>query len=287
MFIEPMLLEKRDQPFTHADYIFEPKIDGHRLILSHVGGVTRLYTRHNNDVTRQYPEITSVNFGYDVILDGEIACIDPLTGAICFESVMERFQTRKDDKIRSMRASLPVNFIVFDVLFLNGNDLRGRPLMKRKETLAGLQLDQYGCFGTIPYFERDGESLFTQICANKMEGIVAKRKESAYVGRRSDAWLKIINWTYADVVITGYRKEEFGWLTAVQTDDGKLRYAGVIELGVTPTQKKAFYGVSKALISGEDRNNVYVEPRIRAKVKIRNWTKKGLLRSPAFVEFIL
>ncbi|WP_327204638.1 hypothetical protein [Paenibacillus polymyxa] len=91
----------------------------------------------------------------------------------------------------------------------------------------------------------------------------------------------------ADVFITGYRKEEFGWLAGVPNESGKIRPSGIIELGATPTHKKAFYGVSKALITGEDREYVYVEPRIRARVKMRNWTKAGLLRSPVFTEFIV
>ncbi|MMZ50327.1 putative DNA ligase-like protein [compost metagenome] len=129
--------------------------------------------------------------------------------------------------------------------------------------------------------------MFAQIEARGMEGVVAKRKESTYVSRRSASWQKVINWSYADVFITGYRKEEFGWLAGVPNESGKIRPSGIIELGATPTHKKAFYGVSKSLITGEDREYVYVEPRIRARVKMRNWTKAGLLRSPVFTEFIV
>ncbi|MGF9911192.1 hypothetical protein ABEX47_03050 [Paenibacillus ehimensis] len=120
-----------------------------------------------------------------------------------------------------------------------------------------------------------------------MEGIVAKRAESIYVSGRSDAWLKIINWTYVDVTITGYRKAEFGWLASVPGSGGKLRQAGVIELGVTPQHRAAFYSVKDRLKTHEDRNFVYLEPRLKARVKMRNWTKAGLLRAPTFVEFIL
>lgn len=120
------------------DYIFEPKIDGHRLILSHTNGETRLFTRHNNDCTRQYPELLSVPFMDDIILDGEIACVDPDTGAISFESVMERFSAKKADKVRRLSEQLPANYIVFDVLRYKGVDLRGLPLKQRKEVLGSI-----------------------------------------------------------------------------------------------------------------------------------------------------
>lgn len=289
MFISPMLLETAAAPFSDSRYIYEPKIDGHRLIYSQTDGAVRLYTRHNNECTRQYPEIngsTNALFPHDIVLDGEIACVDPLTGAIDFESVMSRFQARRADKIRQLTQTLPVTYVVFDILRYKGEDLCNRPLMERKEILAGLTLPN-AHFGVTPYIEGAGEALFAQMQARAMEGVVAKRKNSVYESRRSASWQKIINWTCADVYLSGYKKAEFGWLASVPADSGKMRPAGVIEFGVSPTHKKAFYGVSKALITGEDSDFVYVDPRIKARVKIRNWTRAGMLRSPVFTEFIV
>ncbi|WP_439412693.1 ATP-dependent DNA ligase [Enterobacter ludwigii] len=288
MFIDPMLLATAQAPFSDSGYIFEPKIDGHRLIFSQQNGVVRLYTRHNNDCTRQYPEIASALFPHDIVLDGEIACVDPATGISVFESVMSRFQAKKTDKIAALARTLPSTFVIFDVLQYNGKDLRRLPLMERKEILASVSLPS-ASFGVIPFIEGAGKALFMQIEEREMEGVVGKRKDSAYeTGRRSDNWRKVINWSYADVFITGYRKEEFGWLAAVPTiNNAKMRPAGIIELGANSTHKKAFYNVVKPLITGEDRNFVYVEPRIKARVKMRNWTKSGMLRSPVFTEFIV
>lgn len=288
MFIEPMLLATAPAPFSDSHYIFEPKIDGHRMIFSQQNGVVRLYTRHNNDCTRQYPEIASALFPHDIVLDGEIACVDPIKGISDFESVMTRFQAKKTDKIMALAGTLPSTFVIFDVLQYNGTDLRHQPLMERKEILASIPLPS-ASFGIVPFIEGAGEALFTQIEERSMEGVVGKRKDSVYeTGRRSDKWRKVINWSYANVFITGYRKEEFGWLASVPTlDNVKMRPAGIIELGANPTHKKAFYNVVKPLITGEDRNFVYVEPRIRARVKMRNWTRSGMLRSPVFTEFIV
>jgi DNA ligase-1 len=281
MFISPMLLETATEPFDSHNYIYEPKIDGHRLILSCMDGKTKLYTRHNNDCTKQYPEL-NIDFGYDVILDGEVACTDD-QGLVCFESVMERFSTRKVDKVKKLRLKLPANFVVFDVLFLKGKDLRRLPLIKRKEILHSLKFPN--SVSAIPYFDQ-GITLYDQIRNLGMEGIVAKKRESVYVSARSSNWLKVINWTEVSVYITGYRKKEFGWLTAVKTDTG-FRGVGIIELGAAPKHKKALYAVSKQLKTGEDDSFIYLEPKIEAKVKIRNWTRKGLLRSPVFMEFLI
>lgn len=287
MFIDPMLLATAPRPFSDPRFIYEPKGDGHRLIFSQQDGVVRLYTRHNNDCTRQYPEITGVLFPHDIVLDGEIACVDPATGVSDFEAVMTRFQTKKADKIARLSATLPVYYAVFDILCYNGEELRRLPLMQRKEILSGIPIPNPN-ISVVPYVEGVGEALFAQIQARGMEGVVGKRADSVYeTGRRSDNWRKVINWTHADVYITGYKKSEFGWLAGIADDYGKVRPAGIIEFGVGPMEKKAFYGVSQALVTGEDRDFVYVEPRIRASVKMRNWTRAGMLRSPVFERFIV
>ncbi|MEC0241960.1 ATP-dependent DNA ligase [Paenibacillus dokdonensis] len=285
MFISPMLLATAPSPFSHSNFIFEPKVDGHRLIFSQESGVIRLYTRHNNDCTRQYPELHAP-FEDDIILDGEVACVDPATGISDFEAVMTRFQSKKPDKIKQLTNMLPVTYVVFDILQHKGRDLRRLPLMERKTILNSIDMPA-SAFGVTPYVEGAGEALFEQIESWGMEGMVGKRMNSQYVSCRSDAWKKVINWSYAEVFITGYRKEKFGWLTAVADGSGKLRPTGIIEHGPGTKAKQAFYGVSKGIVSGVDRNFVYLEPRIRAEVKMRNWTKSGLLRSPVFTQFII
>ncbi|RJG23359.1 RNA ligase family protein [Paenibacillus thiaminolyticus] len=285
MFIPPMLLETAQEPFSDPQYIYEPKFDGHRAILSCIRGQTRIYTRHNNECTRQYPELLAVPFEEDMILDGELVCIAP-AGAVDFEAVMTRFQARRSDSIQRLSSQLPATFVVFDILMYHGEDLRRLPLMQRKEILATASLPTNGHITVCPFIEAAGEALYDDICARSMEGIVCKRKNSRYVSRRSPAWQKVINWTYVDVWISGYRKEEFGWLVAVEDGDRRLRPAGVIELGANQDHKRAFYGVAKPLVIGEDKNNVYLQPAIRAKVKTRNWTKVSMLRDPVFVKFL-
>ncbi|MED4581901.1 ATP-dependent DNA ligase [Brevibacillus choshinensis] len=276
MFISPMLLEQVDKPFSDGRYVFEPKIDGHRLILSRGNGVTRLYTRHNNDVTPKYPEL--ISDGPDIVLDGELAVFDPETGVPDFEMTMARFQSKC--------SRLPISYVVFDILRYDGADLRDLPLMERKTVLDSAITDT-PTMSKIACIDGHGEDLWDAIVARNMEGVVAKWKDGRYhTGKRTDDFVKIINYTYADVHIAGYRKGDFGWIAHVPREGGGLRPVGVIELGVPPTHKQAFYGVVKPLITGEDRNFVYVQPQIKARVKFRNWTKSGMLRSPVFVDFI-
>ncbi|MGD0032568.1 ATP-dependent DNA ligase [Paenibacillus illinoisensis] len=285
MFISPMLLETAPGPFSHSNFIFEPKVNGHRLIYSQQSGNVRLYTRHNNDCTRQYPELV-LPFEHDIILDGEVACTDPETGLDDFEAVMSRFSTRQHSKVQQLIRTLPVTFAIFDILQYKGQDLRKLPLIQRKAILQSLTLPSKS-FGIVPHVEGAGEALFAQIEAMGMEGVVGKKKDSQYSSIRSKEWQKVINWSYADVYITGYKKGEFGWLVAVADASGKLRPAGIIEHGPSPKHKQAFRGVCNQLVTGEDKNHIYLEPRIRAKVKMRNWTKSGLLRTPVFERFIV
>jgi DNA ligase-1 len=286
MFIPPMLLEKSDIPFNDPAFVFEPKIDGHRLIMTYKNGEGRLFTRHNNECTRQYPELWNPAVsGDDFILDGEVCSIDPDNGTIDFESIMERFQLSKQSKINAAAHNRPVHYIVFDVLRYNGRDLCRLPLIKRKSILDSI-IKPNPFISVIPVVENNGTDLYSAICAERMEGIVGKRKDSQYVSRRSKDWLKIVRYEYAEVYISGYRKVEFGLLAQVE-ENGSKRAAGIIELGVPPKHKKAFYGIAKQLITVEDKNFVYIEPSLKAKVKFRNWTRNNMLRTPTFVEFVV
>ncbi|OME86541.1 MULTISPECIES: ATP-dependent DNA ligase [Paenibacillus] len=281
MFIEPMLLATAPVPFSDPRDIFEPKIDGHRLLFSQKADRIRLYTRHETECTQQYPELLAP-FDHDILLDGEVACTGP--DGVDFEEVMTRFKAKKDHRIKELTATSPVTYVVFDILQYKGQDLRKLPLMQRKEILAGLNMPNQQ-FGVIPFVEGAGEALFEQMVSRKLEGMVGKRKNSLYVSRRSPAWQKVINWSYTDVIITGYRKNEFGLLAAVQNESGGLRPAGIVEYATQATRKE-FYSKSLSLVTGEDKNFVHLTPVIRGRVKFRNWFKSGMLRTPVLTELI-
>jgi DNA ligase-1 len=194
MFISPMLIEKSEEPFDDPAFLFEPKIDGHRLIMTYKNGETRLFTQHNNECTRQYPELWNPAVtGDNFILDGEVCSVDPHTGSIDFKRVMERFQLSKKAQINAAAKHRSVHFIVFDVLNHNGRDLRRMPLVKRKSILESI-IKPNPYISVIPFTENNGTHLYSAICAKKMEGIVGKRKNSLYVSRRSNNWKKIVRY---------------------------------------------------------------------------------------------
>jgi DNA ligase-1 len=279
---QAMLLMKREEAFDDPRYVFEPKIDGHRLLLAKEGDSIKLWTRHENEVTRQYPELHAPPLNCSsAILDGEVAYVDPATGMIDFEAIMERFKMAKPEKIREGMRRLPVQYFVFDVLEVDGKDVRRLPLVERMAILDSIMTENTH-FKRLMQIDGRGKDLFQVIEQQRLEGIVGKRKDSSYVGRRSDKWLKMINYTYADVKICGYRKSEFGWL-AKHND----RVVGVIELAVPSNHRKAFYSIAQDIITGEDKNFVYVKPLITAKIRMRNWYKSGMMRSPEFVKFVM
>lgn len=282
MLISPMLLESQDNPFSDPAFIFEPKMDGHRLILIKKGDETRLFTREQTECTRQYPELHDVPVEGDVILDGEVCCIDPDTGASDFELVMERLQLTKREKIHFFAKQRPVHYVVWDILQHKGRDLRNLSLMKRRSILESVMATNER-FHIILQVNERGEELYNLLVEQSMQGMVAKKKDSPYVSRRSHDWLKIMNYKYEDVWITGYRKEGIGWLAEVE-DHGRKRPVGMIESDISPLQKKEFYDVTQQLITGEDNQFVYIQPLIKAKVKFYHWTRHGFLRKPSLVE---
>lgn len=284
MFI-PMLPEVYDEPFNDGEYIFEPKIDGHRLIYSHLNRTTRLYSRFNQDITRLYPELYHLAVDEDIVLDGEVAAVNAATGLIDYECVEERLRLRNRREIIRRSERHPVNYIVFDILYYKGRDLRGLPLMKRREILNGIDLGNRH-IGKIPFIEADGCRMFEEIRNRRMEGIVAKNKDSLYEGRHSEHWLKIDHCQEGEFYLTGYRKDQSGFLVSLPDKKQGLRQVGVVSEGIDPIQKLTLLTVCKPLEMHEDNRNVYIKPYIRMKLKYLHYWKEGILRSPRLISII-
>ena len=268
-----MLLHKTDQPFDSDDYITELKLDGIRLIYSvDEKGKVRLYSRHKNEITSKFPELHNLDIPPGTVLDGELIVSDE-KGKPDFEAVMSRFMSSKD--------RTPITFIAFDVIQYKGERITNLPLLKRKEVLAEVVPEDNSLIAKTQFIEGHGEAYFDAVKAKVLEGIVLKRKDSRYeVGKRSNSWLKVINYQYLDVFVVGFRTQpkNFGLLLAYE--DG--RYAGVMELGVPMSARRNVYG--KPIIR-EENDFTFIKP-VTCRVKYRNLTKAGLLRLPSFVEWI-
>ncbi|WP_326055972.1 DNA ligase [Paenibacillus chitinolyticus] len=207
MFVSPMLLQysKDNMPFNSAKHIAELKFDGIRLIVSHMDEI-RLYTRHNNDVTARFPELVlNAPIPPGTILDGEVIVTDQ-DGKPDFEGMLSRFQSRRD--------KTPVTFVAFDIIKHRGIDVNSLPLMRRKGLLeqAFKESDYYKRVQVVRGLTTE---YFKIVKQHGLEGIVIKDKDSKYeVDRRSWAWQKVINWTHAEVYISGYRKKRL-WMVSV------------------------------------------------------------------------
>ena len=183
------------KPFHRAGWIYEEKVDGWRMVATKAGGTVRLVSRNGRDLTGRFPELVKALSGLKpraFILDGEVAVYDR-----AFISRFEWLRRRPTDE----PATLPV-YMVFDLLELDGRDLRTEPLRVRRRLLERL-LRSNGMVFAVRRLAMDGLKAWQEAVARGFEGLVAKDPESPYVGGRTLRWLKVKQ--------PHYREGERGW----------------------------------------------------------------------------
>lgn len=279
MFFPLMLLKTAPGPFSSKDYIFERKFDGIRIEYSNIEG-PQVFTRNQSLVNHQFPELL-FPFEETMILDGEAVSLDD-QGNEDFERIIKRFFMKNQTKIQKNAREAPVTYLVFDVLYYRNQDLRNVPLLERKAILQEILLP-YSNITIIPFIEDEGLDFFEKIREESREGVIAKKKDSSYVGKRSSQWMKIINWVETEARITGYRKKDRGLLCTHM--DGKP--LGVILTGFDSVQRQAFFKIAEGIYLNEDREFVYLQPVLKCKLRGRGFVSSGGLRSASFVDFIL
>lgn len=240
--------------------------------------VYEIWTRNQNEFTRQYPELQGIELPVEsAILDGELIVLDE-EGKPCFESIMQRFQASKS--IDRLTRIIPASFVAFDVLYSNGQSLMNQPLIDRFQLLKDMKIAHPHI--SVCDWHEDGQALFDATVKLGLEGIVSKKMDSMYtVDQRSHAWIKVKNYKYEVVKIGGIRKKEFAWSLI---KDG--RYVGTCEF-VPPDERSAFWKIAQQIKVKEDDQWIWIELLIKAKGKFQSYTKKGLMRTPSFMEFIL
>ncbi len=280
--IKPMLVQPSDNIPTSADYIHQLKLDGHRALFHYKNGHINIYTRNGNKVSYKYPELLTIKLPVsNCVLDGELICFDS-NNKPCFDSLMTRFRATKPDKIKELVGLLPVHFSAFDILLLNDKTLINKPLVDRLDILDSIVANT-PYISTCPTYS-DGQELFENVRSLGLEGIVSKKLDKRYTmdSRPTNVFLKIKNYQYEIVKIAAIRKQKFGWLM-LGADD---RYKGVLEF-IPVNEKKAFHKISKQLITGEDKDYIYLDPLINCEVKYQCLSKKGYMRSASFQKFIV
>ncbi|MED4159616.1 RNA ligase family protein [Shouchella clausii] len=274
IFVSPMLLNRIDTP-TENNWLTELKFDGIRLILSKHDGVTRLYTRHNTEITNRFPELCANGIEDGTILDGELIVLND-DGQPDFELVMSRFRSYKTAPL------LPVQFVVFDIIKHKHTWTTSLPLIQRKEILSKA-LPPHSHMTEIKWIEGNAEAYFDVVCKKDLEGIVVKDPTSTYkINKRTSDWLKIINYKYTDGLITGYRKGEFGLL--IESFEGETW--GIME-HMSIKSRKQFYELAKMQNVNEDKKFFHLETPLPCKIRYRHVTKQGYLRIPTFIDWLI
>lgn len=287
MFISPMLLDTRSEPFNHADFLYEPKANGVRLELDRSNDGVALYTRHATNVTLRLPEIASLEVEDGTILDGEVVCYYPEDPhKEDFEAIMKRINSTKEMAVKAAMNTNPATLLVFDILMHKGKSVMNQPLIERKQLLNDVVVEQKH-LKKVLCEPTNGVQLFETVKQFDLEGIVAKHKDSRYTAdaRPKDVWYKIINWRYLDCYIVGYRKDKSGWYIAIPEGEN-FKNVGFMEFGMNNDHKQAFYQVVKSIIVREKKDVVWIKPLLRCQVKHRGFNRSANAMTPVFVDFI-
>jgi bifunctional non-homologous end joining protein LigD len=235
--LAPMLAEAGDAPFNNADWIWEPKLDGYR-VLAYVGdGKVELHSRRGLQLAATFPKLAAAlgqQAGADMILDGEIVAFDD-NGKPSFNALQNRFQLKTEREIAAADQKSPVVFCCFDLLHYAGVNLREVPYRDRRRYLSQCLLPS--ALVQFVHAEEDGVALYAAALASGFEGVIGKRKDSRYLpGKRSTSWVKIKPTTSQEFVIGGFTKgqgsrQSLGALLIGYYQDGKLIYASHVGSG--------------------------------------------------------
>jgi bifunctional non-homologous end joining protein LigD len=302
--IHPMLATTAAKPFDDPNWLFEIKWDGYRAVAFIEDGRVRLVSRNQNDLSAKFPELGDLPRSVKArraVLDGEIVALDD-EGRPSFSLMQQRTGFRPGKHRLPGREGVPVVYYAFDLIYLDGYDLRRVPLDQRKQLLESV-IDNGNVIHFSDHYPERGLALFEAAKQRGLEGIVAKKRSSAYDEKRSSEWLKIKITASQECVIGGYTdpegsREHFGALVLGLYDKhGQLIHVGQVGTGFDQRtlkevsdslrphemKKNPFYGEVAAL-----RQVHFVRPELVAEIKFSEWTHEtaegGMkLRAPVFM----
>jgi bifunctional non-homologous end joining protein LigD len=294
----PMLAESRDAVFAGAGWMWEPKLDGYRVLAFIDDKEVKLRSRRGLDLTASFPKLVAELAQQAVkgmVLDGEIAAFGA-DGRPSFAALQERVQLKTDREIVQADRAAPVVFFCFDLMHFAGLDTRGAPYADRRRWLEQCLLPSPHVH--LVHAEEDGEELYKAALASGFEGVIAKRKDSRYeAGKRSQAWLKIKPTRSAEFVVGGYTRGKgsratLGALLLGHWHEGKLHYCGHVGSGfdertLARVKARAEKLVTKARPFAEEPElhspTTWLRPELVAEVEFQQWTPDGMLRAPVFL----
>jgi len=291
-FIEPQLATLRTSPPEGEAWVHEIKFDGYRIQAHVSGGAVKLFTRKGLDWTPRFGtqianRLAALDCG-DAVLDGEIVVLTD-KGIASFSALQEALSSGRGERLL---------YFVFDLLWLDGKDLRGLPLSERKAKLEKL-VDAPSAKSPVQFsedFSEPGRTMLAHACRMGLEGVISKRADAPYESGRSHDWVKTKCTLRQEFVILGYIPSTatgrgLRSLAVGYHKGGKLQYGGRVGTGFAGTvtnelkQRLDPIRVKKPTVSGEwarDRDIVWVKPELVAEIEFRSWTSDGLLRQASF-----
>jgi bifunctional non-homologous end joining protein LigD len=293
-FVAPELATLVAEPPKGDEWLHEMKFDGYRVECLLERGRARLITRSGLDWTDRFPGVAEAAASIparSAVLDGEVVVLLP-DGRSSFRALQLALKGEP---------SGPMVYFVFDLLALNGKDLRSYPLIQRKDRLADLLHGRRRGSGIVRFSEHvegHGDTVYARACKAGLEGIVSKRSDSPYSSARTRAWLKVKCMNRQEFVVVGFTeprgtRDGFGALLLGVHKGKRLEYAGKVGTGFSDALLKNTRRELDRLVrkeptvdAGPDgRRAHWVEPTKVAEVVFTEWTDDGRLRHPAFVGF--
>lgn len=268
------------------DWIYEIKYDGYRIVSFVENKKVKMFTRNNNDYTKKLTDIADSLKKLDYssfVLDGEVVCFDK-DGKSDFGLLQNSLKQKKNNLF----------YCVFDLLAFNGDDLREVPLIERKQKLERLlfKADKNIIYSS---HTNKGKETFLFAKENNLEGIIAKKKQSKYIGKRTEDWLKIKCYCRQEFVIAGYttsaKNQILSAIILGYYDKNKLIYVGKVGTGYSDKDKSDLvetfkkYTTTKCPFSKDltQKNIVWLKPKFVAEIQFAELTKENLLRQPSFI----
>jgi bifunctional non-homologous end joining protein LigD len=293
--VKPMLATS-GKPFSHPGWVFEIKYDGYRLLAGKENGAVILRSRNGHDFTAVFPEIAEVlaalPFG-DFLIDGEVVVHDA-EGLPSFAGLQQRGRLTREIDIARAAVRWPATLYAFDLLLFDTYDLRRLPLVTRKRLLGEL-LPTLGPIRISEHIEEAGEAMFERLRDLGLEGIVGKRADSVYVGRRSTDWVKVSARSNDDFAVVGFTPPKnsragFGALLLAQRGVNGWVYCGRVGGGFSDADLAAVGERLAAAEEGEapadsdeEKTARWIAPELVAEVAFKSRSGKGRLRQPTFV----
>jgi bifunctional non-homologous end joining protein LigD len=282
-----MLATLTDGPFDDPGWVFEDKYDGFRMVAKIVDGKVALYSRNGKVISDSYIEIAKALEAVkgDAVIDGELVALD--------KDGVSHFQLLQN----ALRHEAKLLYCVFDLMFHNGEDLRGLTLLERKERLKGI-LPRHRLIGFSRHRQTFGTKFFGEAERQGLEGIMAKRAESTYVsGGRTADWLKIKTAKRQEVVIAGFTAPKrsrpfFGALVLALRENSTWRYIGHVGTGFSHQTLEELHRKLVKLKSAkspftarvkDEAVTTWVKPSLVAEVKFTDWTSSGEMRHPVYL----